>query len=152
MSPFISSPVRLALAALLVAASLAACAPRTRTPAPAPVQPPVEQPQPEAPAETPEQGAPGGSIVLTDPVALETDRAAREAFHLMELSYLETGVYSANVLLSDLNLPNGVRWMLEDLSETSYTLRITSDALPEVAWFVSPEGVVARQVEDNRIY
>lgn len=69
----------------------------------------------------------------------------------MELAYLETGAYSANILLAELTLPSGVRWMLEDLSETSYTLRITADALPTVAWFVTPEGVVARQVEDNRI-
>jgi hypothetical protein len=141
---------RSGLAALLAAFCLAACAPRAGAPAPvtpAPAPPPAQ----EAPAAPPEREAPGETIVLTDPIALETDRAAREAFHLMELAYLETGVYSANILLAELTLPSGVRWMLEDLSETSYTLRITADALPTVAWFVTPEGVVARQVEDNRI-
>lgn len=147
---------RLSLVALIIATSLAACAPRTRTPQAAPITPPPaetpapppEEAEPAAPPETP----PEESIVLTDPVALETDRVAREAFHLMELSYLETGTYSANVMISDLVLPGGVRWMLEDLSETSYTLRFTSDDLPAVAWFVSPDGVTARQVDDNRIY
>ena len=39
-----------------------------------------------------------------------------------KLAYLETGAYSANILLSDLNLPSGVRWMLEELGETYDTV------------------------------
>jgi len=132
--------LRLTLAALLTLASLAACAPRTEETQPTP-----------APTETePEAGE--NTITLTDPVALEVDRVAREAYHLMELEYLETGRYSPDVLLRELEQPRGVQWLVEDISETSYRLRITSDQLPEVAWFVSPEGVVARQVEQARIF
>jgi hypothetical protein len=131
------------LTALALALALAACTPRTATPA-APAAPAPEESEREEPERE--------RRVLTDPAALEADRAAREAFHLMGLAYLETGSYSAEVLLRELNLPPGVLWAIQEISETSYTLQLTSDSVPGVAWTVTPEGVVARAVADNRIY
>ena len=93
----------------------------------------------------------GGNRVLTDPAALEVDRAAREAFHLMGLEYARTGSYSVNTLVSDLELPSGARWELQDLKPKTYRLRFTSDNVPDVAWLVTPEGVKAQQTSDNRI-
>lgn len=135
---------RRTLTALAVAFALAACAPRTESSSPS-ARPSATLPEPP---ETPV----GETLTLTDPAALEADRAAREAFHLMGLDYLETGLYSAEILLSDLDLPPGVLWEIRELSNTSYELRITSDSVPGVAWSVTPEGVRARQIEDNRIY
>lgn len=135
------------LTALALALALAACTPRTDTPA-APAEPTTPT-TPAAPA--PEEPKREGRV-LRDPAALEADRAAREAFHLMGLAYLETGRYSADVLLRELNLPPGVLWAIQEISETSYTLQLTSDSVPGVAWTVTPEGVVAREVADNRIY
>ena len=43
-------------------------------------------------------------------------------------------------------------WEIREISDSSYQLQITSDSVPGVAWSVTPEGVRARQVEDNRIY
>ena len=43
-------------------------------------------------------------------------------------------------------------WEIREISDSSYQLQITSDSVPGVAWTVTPEGVRARQVEDNRIY
>lgn len=138
------------LLGLVLALSLAACAPRTEAPEPA-AEPPATT-VPEAPTETPEAPTPpaGETLTLTDPAALEADRAARQAFHLMGLYYLENGSYSANAL--PLDLPSGVRWMVEEISAESYRVRLTSDSVPGVAWTVTPEGVRARQVEDNQIY
>jgi len=133
------------LMALAVALALAACAPRTEAPEPS------TTPAPETPTAPPE-APPTDTLTLTDPAALEADRAAREAFHLMGLNYLETGSYSAEILLSELNLPPGVLWAIQEISDTSYTLQITSDSVPGVAWTVTPEGVRARQVVDNQIY
>lgn len=130
------------LLGVALALSLAACTPRTSTPAAAPTTRP--------PAETPE--TPTETLTLTDPAALEADRAAREAFHLMGLGFLETGRYSAEILLTDLELPSGVLWEIREISDSSYELQLTSDGVPGVAWSVTPEGVSARQVEDNRIY
>jgi hypothetical protein len=137
----------MALAALLV---LAACAPRTETPEP-PTTPPATTPAPERPT-APSEAPPADTLTLTDPAALEADRTAREAFHLMGLNYLETGRYSAEILLNELDLPTGVLWTIQEVSETSYRLQITSDSVPGVVWAVTPEGVRARQVEDNQIY
>ncbi len=123
--------------------SLAACTPRTGTPEP------TTPPRTTAP-QTPEPA--GETLTLTDPAALEADRAAREAFHLMGLGFLETGRYSAEILLTDLELPSGVLWEIREISDSSYELQVTSDSVPGVAWAVTPEGVRARQVEDNRIY
>ena len=138
------------LAALLV---LAACAPRTETPEPS-TTPPATTPAPERPTAPPSAPEPplADTLTLTDPAALEADRTAREAFHLMGLNYLETGRYSAEILLDELDLPTGVLWTIQEVSETSYRLQITSDSVPGVVWAVTPEGVRARQVEDNQIY
>ena len=139
---------KLTLLGVALALSLAACAPRTET-----SEPSAPPPRTTAPSETPEASEPAGeTITLTDPAALEADRAAREAFHLMGLGFLETGRYSAEILLSDLELPSGVLWEIREISDSSYQLQITSDSVPGVAWTVTPEGVRARQVEDNRIY
>ncbi len=146
------NPAKPTLLGLVLALSLAACTPRTEAPEPA-AEPPVTT-MPEAPTETPKPPTPpaGETLTLTDPAALEADRAARQAFHLMGLDFLQTGRYSAEILLSDLELPTGVLWEIRDISDSSYELRITSDSVPGVAWTVTPEGVRARQVEDNQIY
>ena len=140
------------LLGLVLALSLAACAPRTEAPESA-AEPPTTT-VPEAPTETPEAPTPpaGETLVLTDPAALEADRAARQAFHLMGRYFLEPGRYSAEILLSDLELPTGVQWAVQEIANTSYALQIVSDSVPGVAWSVTPEGVRARQVEDNQIY
>lgn len=140
------------LLGLVLALSLAACAPRTEAPEPA-AEPPATT-VPEAPTRTPETPTPsaGETLILTDPAALQADRAARQAFHLMGLDFLETGRYSAEILLSELELPTGVQWAVQEISDTSYALQIISDSVPGVAWSVTPDGVRARQVEDNQIY
>ena len=135
------------LTALALALAMTACAPRTQ-PTPT-ARPPATQGQPGTP--TRPNALPKGNRVLTDPAALEVDRAAREAFHLMGLGYARTGAYSVNTLVSDLELPSGARWELEDLKPKTYKLRFTSDNVPDVAWLVTPEGVKAQQTNDNRI-
>ncbi len=137
------------LLVVALALSLAACTPRTGTPE---LATPPRTTAPETPAEIPAETPAGETLTLTDPAALEADRAAREAFHLMGLGFLETGRYSAEVLLTDLELPGGVLWEIREISDSSYELQLTSDGVPGVAWSVTPEGVSARQVEDNRIY
>ncbi len=133
--------------ALTLALALAACAPRTQTSERAP---PTRLPQTSpAPGRTP--GTPDGGVALTDPAALEVDRAARQAFHLMGLEFTRTGAYSVNVLVSDLELPSGARWELENLAADTYALRFTSDNVPEIAWRVTPEGVESQQVDTNQI-
>lgn len=103
---------RTALLIALLAALLAACAPST---------------------------APG---LPDDPATREAERAARIAFHRMQIGFLETGAYTTNVLV-DLALPQGVRWTVDDfvLDGSSYRLRFTHDAVPASAWLVSPAGV-----------
>lgn len=128
---------RRTLTALALLVTLAACAPRTSTPET--VAPPQTAPETPAPLE------------LNDPAARAVDRAAREAFHLMGLEYARTGAYSVNVLVSDLELPSGARWQLENLSEETYTLRFTADDLPDFSWLVMPDGVVIEQAETNQI-
>ena len=143
------------LTALVLALAMTACAPRTQSTPNA--RPPTTQgqqgqrgqQQPGAP--TRPNAAPGGNRALTDPAALEVDRAARQAFHLMGLGYARTGTYSVNALVSDLELPSGARWELEDLKPETYRLRFTSDSVPGVAWFVTPEGVKAQQTNDDQI-
>lgn len=135
--------------ALALALALAACAPRTQTSEQAPgtpTRPPQTTPETDG---TP--GTPGGGVVLTDPAALEVDRAARQAFHLMGLEFTRTGAYSVNVLVSDLELPSGARWELENITPETYALRFTSDNVPDVAWRVTPEGVTAQEVDANQI-
>ena len=129
---------RRTLTALALLVTLAACAPRTDTPE-AVTPPPQTAPETPAPPQ------------LTDPAARAVDRAAREAFHLMGLEYARTGAYSVNVLVSDLDLPSGARWQLENLAEETYALRFTSDDVPDFSWLVMPDGVVIQQAETNQI-
>ena len=86
--------------------------------------------------------------VFQSPAAQETNRIATAAFHRMELGQLENGSYTTNVLIN-LDVPQGVRWMLEDLNDDSYTLRFTSANVPDAAWIVTPEGVEPRRVEEG---
>lgn len=130
---------------LALALTLAACAPRTskRESDSAPT-PPQTQPQ------TPLQPRPAEPN-LQNPEVRAVDRAAKEAFHLMGLSYERTGSYDVSSLASNLELPSGVQWQLEDISETSYALRFTSDNVPDFAWLVTPEGVEPMRAATNRI-
>ncbi|MEX2541575.1 MAG: hypothetical protein WD314_07190 [Trueperaceae bacterium] len=81
---------------------------------------------------------PAGTTAAGEPSELR--RTALVAFHRMEIAFLQTGSYTTNALI-DLDLPRGVRWTLEEFSETGYRLRFTDDDRPDVAWLVSPEGV-----------
>ena len=85
--------------------------------------------------------------LLSSPAAREVERVATAAFYRMELAKLEDGVYTTIVLIN-LDLPKGlgIRYMLEDLTVTSYTLRFTSTEVPGVAWIVTPDGVEPRRV------
>lgn len=78
------------------------------------------------------------------PEALEVERIATAAWHRMQLVYLETGEYTTNAL-ADLRLPSGVRWLVEEFSANSYTIRFTSNLVAGIAWFVTPTGVVAQR-------
>ena len=116
---------KLSFTLLIVLLSLlAACAPRTQ-----------------------EASAPSDPV-FQSPAAQETNRVATAAFHRMELAQIEEGGYTTNVLIN-LDLPSGVRWMLEDLNDETYTLRFTSADVPNAAWIVTPEGVEPRQVEEG---
>lgn len=80
------------------------------------------------------------SPAFSTPEAETVERIARVAYHRMEIGLLEVGSYTTNVLV-DLDLPSGVRWIVTDFSADGYALRFTSDALPQVAWLVSPRGI-----------
>ena len=105
---------------------LAACAPRTQG----------------------TSAAPETEVTFESPAAQEASRVATAAYHRMELAQLENGAYTTNVLIN-LELPRGVRWMLEDLNDDAYTLRFTSANVPNAAWIVTPEGVEPRRVEEG---
>ena len=109
--------------AIVLLSILAACAPRT-------------------------QNSVDSDVSASSPAAQETERVATAAFHRMELAQIEDGVYTTNVLIN-LDLPQGVRWMLEDLNDDDYTLRFTSSDVPDVAWIVTPDGVEPQRVEAN---
>ena len=108
---------------LLVGLSLSACAPQTT------------------------QGAPatGSTITLDTPEAVAVNRAALEAWHLMELARLQTGQYTTNALV-DLTPPQGVQWRVEGFSGDAYTLRFVSSNVSNLEWLVTPEGVSAVRV------
>ena len=110
--------------AVVLLSLLAACAPRTQ----------------EASVES--------DALVSSPAAQETERVATAAFHRMELAQIEDGVYTTNVLIN-LDVPQGVRWMLEDLNDDDYTLRFTSTNVPGVAWIVTPDGVEPQRVEED---
>ncbi len=77
---------------------------------------------------------------FAEPAAQQAETAARIAYHRMELGLLETGSYTTNALV-DLDLPKGVRWVLEDFVGDSYSLLFTVDSVPGIAWRVTPSGV-----------
>ena len=93
------------------------------------------------------QGAPatGSTITLDTPEAVAINRAALEAWHLMELARLQTGQYTTNALV-DLTPPQGVQWRVEGFSGDAYTLRFTSSNVTDLEWLVTPEGVSAVRV------
>lgn len=110
MSHRLASPL---LALLLVA--LAACAPAPGT-------------------------APTGTAAPANPEDLAIlERTAWEAWHLMELGRLRSGVYTTNALV-DLPLPQGVRWTLLAFDETAYELSVSSDEGSD-GFLVDPSGV-----------
>jgi hypothetical protein len=77
---------------------------------------------------------------LAGPAAQALERTASEAFHRMELGRLSTGSYTTNVLV-DVDLPQGARVTVEAFTGDDYRLRVDSDAVTGVVWFVSPRGV-----------
>ena len=77
---------------------------------------------------------------LAGPAAQEVERTAYVAYHRMELGRLQLGSYTTNVLV-DVELPRGARLTLEDFTGDGYRLRVDSEAVPGVAWYVTPEGV-----------
>lgn len=105
----------LLLAATLILA-LAACAPTTGA----------------VPGDAPT--TPDGGAELAD-----LERTAWEAWHLMQLGFLRTGVYSTNVLV-DLPLPQGVRWTVSSFEEDTYALTFTAEGAAG-GWHVDPAGV-----------
>lgn len=72
----------------------------------------------------------------------ELERIANVAYHRMEIAYLQSGTYTTNALI-DLELPRGVKWTLEDFTETTYRLRFSDDNRPGFEFVVSPAGVRA---------
>ncbi len=100
------------LFAFLLIGLLSACAPRTQT----------------------------FSEIVNSPAAQQLEQIANIAFHRMEISRLESGLYTTNVLM-DLPLPQGAAWTLESLAQDAYQIRFTSVNVPGFAWLVSPDGV-----------
>jgi hypothetical protein len=80
------------------------------------------------------------SEIVSSPAAKEVEQIANIAFHRMEISRLESGMYTTNILI-DLPLPQGAAWTLESLAEDDYQLRFSSVNVPGFAWLVSPLGV-----------
>jgi hypothetical protein len=80
------------------------------------------------------------SDIVNSPAAKEVEQIANIAFHRMEISQLESGVYTTNVL-ADLALPQGAAWTLESLAQDTYQIRFTSADVQGFAWLVSPDGV-----------
>lgn len=80
------------------------------------------------------------SEIVNSPAAQQVAQIANIAFHRMEISKLETGTYTTNILM-DLPLPQGASWTLEFLSQNAYQLRFTSVDVPGFAWLVTPDGV-----------
>lgn len=79
---------------------------------------------------------------IDDAALNRMERTAEILFHRMELGFLESGVYTTNVLI-DAPLPEGARWTLQDFAPdgSSYVLFLTSTNLPDLAWRISPRGV-----------
>lgn len=79
---------------------------------------------------------------IDDAALARMERTADILYHRMELGFLESGVYTTNVLI-DAPLPEGARWTLQDFAPdgSSYVLILTSASLPDLAWRISPRGV-----------
>ncbi len=79
---------------------------------------------------------------IDDAALARMERTAEILYHRMELGFLESGVYTTNVLI-DAPLPEGARWTLQDFAPdgSNYVLILTSSTLPELAWRISPRGV-----------
>ncbi len=77
---------------------------------------------------------------IDGPAAQAVDRVAQETFHRMELGRLSQGTYTTNVLV-DVALPQGARVTVEAFEGDDYLLRVDSDVVPGVVWYVSPQGV-----------
>lgn len=75
-------------------------------------------------------------------VVAELERTANILYHRMELGYLDSGIYTTNVLI-DAQLPEGARWTLQDFATdgSTYVLILSSSKLPDTAWRISPRGV-----------
>lgn len=75
-------------------------------------------------------------------VVAELERTANILYHRMELGYLDSGIYTTNVLI-DAQLPEGARWTLQDFATdgSNYVLILSSSKLPDTAWRISPRGV-----------
>ena len=107
---------RAALAALFAfGLLLASCAPGTRD-GPETVRPPLDE-------------------ARLSPV----ERTAWEAWLLMEVQRLRSGLYSTQALI-DLFLPRGVRWTVVAFSGDDYALIVTSDE-DQDGVRVTPDGV-----------
>ena len=108
---------RAALAASLAfGLLLASCAPGARN-GPETVRPPIDE-------------------ARLSPV----ERTAWEAWLLMEVQRLRSGLYSTQALL-DLSLPSGVRWTVVAFSGDDYALVVTGDDDDQDGLRVTPDGV-----------
>jgi|GEM_PF-695961 len=70
----------------------------------------------------------------------QTGQVALAAFHRMELAQVETGSYTTNALI-DLEIPQGVRWTVDEFTESSYRLRVENLNQPDEVYIVTPAGV-----------
>ena len=78
-------------------------------------------------------------------VVAELERTANVLFHRMELGFLDTGIYTTNVLV-DAPIPEGARWTLQEFASdgSDYLLVLTSSRIEGVSWQISPRGVSRR--------
>ncbi len=110
--------IKTAVAAVLLLAVLAACAPGTQQVTAGPqfavAQSPLEEP-----------GL----------------RTAMAIWHRMEAGKIQTGSYTSNVLIDLVDLPKGVAFRMESFPGESFEMRVTDDSLPGVWWLVNPDGV-----------
>lgn len=119
-------PLALAAAAML---ALGACAPALTGPQDNPLQ---EQ----------EAGLPGPRLEAARSAAEEPARTtAVTIWHRMELGRLRQGTYTSNVLEDMVDLPRGVAFFMDSFPGESFELRVTDDAVPDLYWLVTPEGI-----------
>jgi len=84
--------------------------------------------------------APAGTTSTGFTATTQTGRVAVAAYHRMELGQLETGSYTTNTLI-DLDIPQGVRWTVDEFTESSYRLRVENLNQPDEVYIVTPAGV-----------